>query len=707
MKIFVSAAEISSDIHAEKILRSLLQALKEEGVSPIQLTGIGGPRLRSIPEFQCLEPAESLRVMGFVEVLGKLKKIKTILNRVLSWIERENPDMILTFDYPDFHLRLMEQVNQRGLASKALKICGIPPKVWVWRSHRIEKIRRIYDGVWVIFPFEKDYYESKSIPVIYEGNPLIANLFSGEQASEVLRRNSDQDEVQVTVMPGSREAEIKYHLPLVHPTLQLLSQKISKRVVALVPIPTGVDSVQIQTQLQPSQTVSYQFVPDGAKACLSSTQVGLIKSGTSTLEAAVLGCVPIIFYKVSKVSELLFRFLVGYLGPVGLPNILLGIKDRKKAIFPEFLGPEATPEALSNAMALVIQDQKEWKNRVGQGVQLRAALVPSSDLNRLIAKKIYEWYRHRPIRSQNFSRSMIWIRCGSFLWSSLNWFRRRLMLGGVLPSLKVQTPSVLVGNLQVGGAGKTPMVIELAKEGLRRGKSVAVISRGYGVELGGAVRVIDSGIKTTAREVGDEPAEIKLAVPEVVLGVGADRRAVLAKIPKVDLIVFDDGFQNLKFSPSVVVLAETRKARSEILYRDFESEAQFADVRVEKESLQWKVDDLPQLPVWLMSGVADSDSIVRFYGSLGLIIENVISKPDHAHFSLEEVKNLMLQASKKSAILVVTQKDFVKLSDLGVECYSEPLKSVHVPDANKVGVLTREMLTKEWVQIAFERLHLN
>ena len=108
-----------------------------------------------------------------------------------------------------------------------------------------------------------------------------------------------------------------------------------------------------------------------------------------------------------------------------------------------------------------------------------------------------------------------------------------------------------------------------------------------------------------------------------------------------------------------------------------------------------------------MSGVADSDSIVRFYGSLGLIIENVISKPDHAHFSLEEVKNLMLQASKKSAILVVTQKDFVKLSDLGVECYSEPLKSVHVPDANKVGVLTREMLTKEWVQIAFERLHLN
>ena len=348
MKIFVSAAEISSDLQAEKILREFIKLFPAE---TIEIAGIGGPKLRTLAGFQVVEKAENLRAMGFTEVLAKIFKIKKILNHTISFLESYQPDLILTFDYPDFHFALLNACAKIPILNRAKKICGIPPKLWVWRSKRIEKIRNLYDAVWVLFPFEKTLYESAGIPVIYEGNPLMAEVMSHELAQKPEWNTKEQ--ITIAVMPGSREAEIREHLKVIPKALQLLSEKCGKRILAEVPVPVGISAQSVSQKLRRSTGVSYRFYEGSSHAVLARNSVGLIKSGTSTLEAAMLGCVPVIFYRVSFISRLIFQFVVRYKGAVGLPNILLGVKERAKAIFPRTPGTGSESRSIEQGFVFV------------------------------------------------------------------------------------------------------------------------------------------------------------------------------------------------------------------------------------------------------------------------------------------------------------------------------------------------------------------
>ena len=693
MKIFVSAAEISSDIHAEKILKSLHKKLSEKNIL-VEWMGIGGPRVTALPGFRSIESAENLRTMGFVEVLKKYGFFKKLISRAADEIKVFNPDLILTFDYPDFHLRLMNEVKINNLAPSALRVCGIPPKVWVWRSKRVEKIRNLYHGVWVIFPFEKKFYESHGIPVIYEGNPLLEDLF----LNDLLKNKIKKPLETITVMPGSRDAELKYHLPVIPKTLELFAVKVGKKITAQVPIPSGVDSTKIRNFLINSSKVEYRFIENGSISSLSETQIGLIKSGTSTLEASVLNCLPVIFYKMNWFSEQIFRWFIkgwgGYLGPVGLPNILLGIKKREDSLFREFLGPEATPERLSHSLYEIYENFQQRNSFLEQCNSLRDLFFLNQDSKQASdksAEQILGWKRNpnHLVPIQNKKKSFL-IFIVSILWSSLNWFRRRLYRIGLFHSYPVKTPSVLVGNLQAGGAGKTPVVIALAKEAVSRGLKVAVVSRGYG--------------STVNNPLGDEPQEIKNEVPQVRIYVGPDRLKSIKEAENngAQILLFDDGFQNLKFKAAVNLIAVTDRSRSEIPYRDFDTEIAFADMVVGTKGkvfrevfsksvpdffkLEWEWDNPISKPIWLLCAIADPVELIGFYRERGLVIKNIILKPDHSEFNEEEVKKLMIQAIEDGAVLAVTKKDRVKIP-------------THFDD---IYILTRSMRNRDWIDAVFE-----
>jgi lipid-A-disaccharide synthase len=684
MKIFVSAAEISSDIHAEKIISSLVSKYQKQFPSQtIELVGIGGPRLRSMAGFRCIEPAESLRAMGFVEVVGKLTHIRSVLSRAVDEIAKFQPDLIMTFDYPDFHLRLMRTLKKKKICEKSLKICGIPPKVWVWRSKRVEKIRELYDGVWVIFPFEKKFYESKGIPVIYEGNPLIGDLFERPR-NPMGVHGGFADGLMLAVMPGSREAELKYHLPVIQPTLDLFSKRIGKKVHALIPVPVGVSFEAAKKILLSSAQVEYHFIENGTLDVLANTNFGLIKSGTSTLEAAVLGCVPVIFYKVNGLTELIYRAVSRYAGPVGLPNILLGVRDRKHSIFPELLGADANPKEIAEALVALAVNPQLLEEKKHCGMRLKEALVPHHDIALAVAEKVMAWMKVRPYCEPRHRRS-VFILIGSFIWSSLNYFRRALYRAGWFHSVTPQAHSILVGNLQAGGSGKTPIVKAIVSEALRAGRRVAVVSRGYGSAAEQQFKIVLSDETTTAHEIGDEPAEIKKSFPKVILGVGSDRRKVLKHLPQVDLIVFDDGFQNLKFAAHRTVLCMTDRTRSEFLYRDFDSQKRHVDLVLHPQELEWNVTTLPSTPIWLLCAVGDPQAVVRFYTQREVEIQRVISKPDHAWFTEAEISNWVAEAERAGCQLAVTEKDRAKISD----------------KFSTLFVLKRELRTTDWIQTLF------
>ena len=704
MKIFVSAAEISSDIHAEKIVREIRDQINQQG-KEVQIAGIGGPRLRSIPGFYSLENAENLRVMGFVEVLGKISFLKKTRQKLLHYLQENSPDLMITFDYPDFHLSLMKQIRNQEIAKQALKICAIPPKVWVWRSKRVEKIRNLYDGVLVIFPFEKKFYQEKSIPVIYEGNPLIADLFENANDNKIENVKGESEKVvTLCVMPGSRDAELKYHLPLIPKTLELFSEKIQKKLRVMIPIPKGVESKKIEKNLISSHQIQYEFISDGALSSLKQASFGLIKSGTSTLEAALLGCVPVIFYKTNPITEWIMRYLVRYSGPVGLPNILLGIKKRKDAVYPEFLGYEATPHALANELYRLYQNEEALTQLKNKGISLQAELVPHKNVPREIAIQLLEWIKTKPFSPPKVPNS-IFILLSSWLWSMVNALRRILYQVGLRKTYVVPLPSVLFGNLQVGGAGKTPLLIETAREALKRGLRVAVVTRGYRGTLTLDSEIIDPKLlKIDPRVYGDEAAEIKLEVPGVFLAVGADRvksvKDLLKFSPVPDLILFDDGFQNLKFRAARTVLCKTDFKRSQVLFRDFEKLFEEADLVIKTKGtepldLKWEIESFPQMPTQLWCGLGDPQEVIHFCAKKGLYFQKVILKRDHAEFNAAEVNAVLAKAHEQGQLVLVTVKDFVKLQALGVQEYSTPLAKVNLPEKNTVGVLRRKLVNFE------------
>jgi len=664
MRIFVSAAEISSDLQAEKILRAFLARFPDQ---QIEIFGIGGPALRTLPGFKALQNAESMRAMGFVEVLSRIFFFKQIQTRIVSELERHPPDVILTFDYPDFHFSLMKRLKKLSWFKSSLRICGIPPKVWVWRKGRVRQIAELYSGVWVIFPFEKDFYQSHGIPVIYEGNPLIADLVRNAIPKTPL---IEGDEVRIAVLPGSREGELKAHLPLLGPTLTELSQLLGKRVHAEVPIPLGVNEAEVSRELISTDRVNYRLILGGSGEVLSRNSLGLIKSGTSTLEAAVLGCVPVIFYRMNPISEWIFRRVVHYTGPVGLPNILLGIHHRARSVFPELLGGEARPDLLATALFRLIDQPEALDELRKKGEALRQSLVPGSEVSKSIAGALSKWIENPPSsplrRKRSFGIGLI-----SFFWSSLNRLRRILRAVTGLSSPLLPVKSILVGNLQAGGAGKTPMIIAIAREALRRGYRVGIVSRGYKGNYSESVRLV--GAKDTTLEIGDEPAEIREALPEVPLALSKDRNQAAHELLRqgVNLILADDGYQNLKFQTDLTVILVTDAHRDELPYRDFDSEALEADFLVQTKGLKasrfphartltWKVGELPKTPLWLWTAIADPMELLAFYEHQGLRFKRVITSPDHSYPSQEEIKALLQAAAENGALLAITAKDSVK-----------------------------------------------
>ncbi len=701
MKIFVSAAEISSDLQAERILSELIRLYPNQ---KIEIAGIGGPKLRALANFKTIEQAENLRVMGFVEVLSRIFFIRKVLEKAVCFLVEFKPDLIITFDYPDFHFALMKRVNKIESLRNTIKICGIPPKVWVWRTKRIEKIKRLYDAVWVIFSFEEKLYRSHGIPVIYGGNPLI---------SEIVNRTKNiqkdvwvkPEEVQLAVFPGSREAELRLHLPIIPLILGRVAQVTGRKIKAQVPVPKGVAIDSLRARLVSSNQIQFEFIEDGSAEVLARNSLGLIKSGTSTLEAVVLGCVPIIYYKVSPVTEWLFRNFVRYAGPIGLPNILIGDKSRTHLTFPEYIGAEATVETISSELISIIQNPARLKDLQEKGKGLRDDLCPYESVPAVVAARLHKWIK-RPVGRNVKRESHLWIALASFAWSSLNFIRRALYSASILKVKVISGNSVLIGNLQAGGAGKTPLVITIAKEAVKRGQKVGVISRGYGGHRREPLLVVEangenSHLLRNAQVLGDETVEVLSEVPEVVFCLSKDRTKAADALHQkgVNFLIFDDGFQNLKFKARKTVLALTDAAPSEVVYRDFYSAQKNADLIVNTKGrsrvgrddavvIDWEVDALPAQPIWLLCALADPSEVAQFYQNQGMTIQKMITRPDHSGWTTSEIDRLKREAEANGAVLAMTPKDAAKVDSVNL---------------SSVFILKRKIKNLDWLEPLFTR----
>jgi lipid-A-disaccharide synthase len=408
VKILISAAETSSDQHGAQLLRALQRECAKHGDS-LEAFGIGGPALRQAG-LRVLVDARSLLVMGFLEILGRLPVIFKALRTVSSAAQTEKPDVAVVIDYPDFHFRLAKKLKGQGVPV----IYFIPPKIWAWRKGRIKILRERFERVLSILPFEVDFYRRENMPVSYVGNPLTDELpltLTKSQARTELGVSEDQP--IFLLMPGSRPSELRFHLDLMLSAAFVASREIikseKKTLVALMPLPQTSDLEFVRERVEDwkkrnpghAKTLDLRVSQGNAHLCMVAADAGLIKSGTSTLEAGVLGCVHSIIYRSHRITHFIFHYLIRYRGPVGLVNLVAGWQAGKPYLIREILHHDQTPEELSEELISLFRDQERRAN-ITQGLaQVRKTVLGANEgrsPSEVAAREIIEWVRSSRVR---------------------------------------------------------------------------------------------------------------------------------------------------------------------------------------------------------------------------------------------------------------------------------------------------------------------
>ena len=357
MKVLISAAETSSDAHAAE----LLHALREESGEEVQAFGIGGPRLASQGQRQIFDARELLS-MGFVEILGRLPKIFSALKKIEEESRAQKPDVAVFLDYPDFHFRLARRLARQGVPL----VYYIPPKVWAWRKGRVKFLRRFFKRILCILPFEEEFYQHARVPARYVGNPLQDELplqITREEARGKLGLSTS--DLVLAVLVGSRPVELKRHLEVFLDGAELTAERLGRKLIVLLPFAATSDlalereRVNAWVSAKPRK-IEVRISQGDSGWVMRAADAGLIKSGTSTLEAGLLGLPHVIAYRPNELTCFIVKKLIRYVGPIGLSNLVIGSKS-KPYLIPELNCSAVTAEGIARELLPLITDSPRLK----------------------------------------------------------------------------------------------------------------------------------------------------------------------------------------------------------------------------------------------------------------------------------------------------------------------------------------------------------
>jgi len=203
-RLLLSCGEPSGDLYGAELIRHL--RAKRPG---LRAFGLGGDRLAA-EGLETLAHVRDLAVVGLLEVVAHLRRLKGVYERLLAAVDRERPDLAVLVDYPDFNLRLARQLHRRGIPV----VYYVSPQVWAWRRGRIRTLRETVARMVVIFPFEEDLYRAEGVPVTFVGHPLVDLVRPPEQPRRTLEGlGLDPERPVVALLPGSRPSEVGHNLP--------------------------------------------------------------------------------------------------------------------------------------------------------------------------------------------------------------------------------------------------------------------------------------------------------------------------------------------------------------------------------------------------------------------------------------------------------------------------------------------------------------
>lgn len=368
MKYYLIAGEASGDLHGSNLMKAIKQKDQEA-----EFRFFGGNLMQNVSGI-LVKHYKELAFMGFAEVILNLGTILKNISFCKKDIENYKPDCIIFIDYPGFNLRIVPFAKQLNIKTYYY----ISPQLWAWKASRVKTIQQFVDKMFVILPFEKDWYKKHNVEAEFVGHPLLDAIsgFQKPEKDKFLTENNLTGKPIIALLPGSRTQEIRKKLPVMLQMEKYFPEY--QFVVAGAPSKSSKEYEEIVKRkicLVENQTYNLLQLADAA----------LVTSGTATLETALFGVPQVVCYKSSFISYEIGKRLVKHIKYISLVNLI-----RDKEVVKELIQNELTEENLKIELQKILhpENQKTIKEEYqklelqlgGKGASERTANYIVTDL---------------------------------------------------------------------------------------------------------------------------------------------------------------------------------------------------------------------------------------------------------------------------------------------------------------------------------------
>ena len=374
MRIGLVAGETSGDLLGAGLIKEL------SALAPgVRFEGVAGPAMQAAG-CEAWESSEALAVVGLIEPLREIPRLLRLRRMLIRRWTEDPPDVFVGIDAPDFNLGLETRLRQGGVRT----VQYVSPSVWAWRQGRVRKVAKAADRVLCLLPFEKAFYDQHDVAAEFVGHPMADRIPPDPdtlQARSGLGINADR---VIAVLPGSRMGEVARLGPIFAAACARLAAADSG-LKFVAPMATASIGQLFEEQLKIEDLASRFMLTDGnAETVMAAADVVLLVTGTAALQAALL-CRPMVAAnRVTSLSYAIIRaFKLLKVPSLTLPNLLMA-----EPLVPEFLQGAATPEALADAVAALMNDPGRRAAIADQFAKLRAELAQGAD--KLAAQAVFE-----------------------------------------------------------------------------------------------------------------------------------------------------------------------------------------------------------------------------------------------------------------------------------------------------------------------------
>ena len=379
MKYYIIAGEASGDLHGSNLMKGIYAEDPEA-----QIRFWGGDLMAAAAGHAPVRHYKEGAVMGFVEVLAKagrlLKNVDFCKKDILAW----QPDVVILIDYPGFNFKIAEFAHKAGFKV----FYYIAPKVWASREGRIRKLKKYVDKLYIVFPFEKPYFDAKGIEYIYKGNPLVDAVDNSramlETRADFLQRTGLEDRPIIAMLAGSRKAEISTMMPVLTEfaaKMHALPQYSDHQFLIAGAPARSIGDYSAWLNEENSKYIKILF--GETQSIIRNAQAGVINSGTASLETALFGTPQVVGYIINPLTYWIAKKIIK-VKYISLGNLIV-----HRLAFKEFIQDDCNADALVAEICDLIENKERRQAMMDEYTEIRN-LLGGSGASAAVAKAMIE-----------------------------------------------------------------------------------------------------------------------------------------------------------------------------------------------------------------------------------------------------------------------------------------------------------------------------